>query len=358
MGLTGALCGFFGLVLLVCNGGFAAERGEMDAAIERGLAWVAAHPPSSRDGGLPDIVDEGLFYLTVDRLSSRETPPASGYRRAFEQSLAGLEASPAFERWLNKPSRSLLEHYHLLLAVHLGEIAGKPVASRARVIEDARRTLAASRHEIPTFRLAVAVLLEHLGAGLEVDIDGLLDAGLVNQVARGEAWLFGHPLDYYAVVHEVAVLTDFGRLPVSPWLMKRREHIAAILQEGARRAVDSGYVDLLAELLLCSDMLGLAMTGELRRGVGFIVASQRADGSWGEQATFRANRRRHAVQTATAALMAYRNSALSQCGVCEDSPCRPEGASGGKGPGAGAPCAHVPQRSGLAPDSSGPADGD
>jgi hypothetical protein len=39
-----------------------------------------------------------------------------------------------------------------------------------------------------------------------------------------------------------------------------------------------------------------------------LVATQRADGSWGRQPTSRENRMRHAVLTGTAALFVYQNA--------------------------------------------------
>jgi len=314
MGLSG---GFIGLLLFLCNPGFSAEESEIDAAIDRGLAWVMAHPATCQEGGFQDIVDEGLFYLSVKRLTSDKTFDLR-YEQAFEDCIFRLEASPEFERRLKKQNKTLIEYYHLLLATYLIETVRKPTASHESVIEDAQRTLANNRFENPTFRLTVALLLQHLGATPQVSMDELLDASLINRGAQRDVSPFPgqllrrspfqHPLAYYALVHEVAALTNFGRLPVSPWLMERRSRIGRILQEGSRRAMVSAHVDLLAEMLLCNHMLGLPVTGELRVGVDFLVASQRADGTWGEQTTPRANRMRHAVLTATAALLAYKTT--------------------------------------------------
>ena len=85
-----------------------------------------------------------------------------------------------------------------------------------------------------------------------------------------------------------------------------------VLAEGARRARAAGESDLLAELILCSHMLQLPLSGELAVGRDELVRRQRADGSWGKQRTFRSNRTRHAVQTATAALAVYRNTLPSE----------------------------------------------
>lgn len=309
---------FVGLLILFCHPGFAAQEGGVRDAIDRGLAWVAAHPATSRDGGFPDLVDEALFYVTIKRLTADKDLDAH-HQRAFEECISRLERSPGLERWSRKPHKTLIDHYHLLLATHLIGSVRERTADQARIIEEAQSSLANSRFDHPTFRLTIALLLRHLGATPRVSLDELLDAGMINRVMRpvvsaslvrppGRPPLL-HPLGYYALIHEVAALTDFGRLPLSPWLLERRARLDVVLREGARRAMMSGQVDLLAEILLCHHMLKLPVTGELLVGVDFLLATQRADGSWGEQATLRPNHVRHTVLTATAALLAYRVTA-------------------------------------------------
>lgn len=302
----GRYAGFIGLILSCIDLGYAAEQSEIDISINRGLTWIMEHPATCQDGGFLDLVDEGLFYLTIKRLSFNSEYNMH-LEEAFEDCISRLESSSEFDRRLKKPNKNLIEYYHLLLASHIINTAGKQTPSRKKIIEDAQRTLEHNQFDNPTFELTVALLLQHSGARPLVHMDELLEASLINRVVRSNATpsSFQHPLVYYALVHEVAALTDFGRLPVSPWLMERRARIAQILHTGAYHAIMSERVDLLAEILLCSQMLALPVTGQLRAGVDFLVASQHTDGTWGEQTTVRSNRVRHAVQTATAALIAY-----------------------------------------------------
>lgn len=311
----------FWCCLFCCISGFAAKQGEIEATIDRGQTWIMENPASSEDGGFLDMIDEVLFYLTIERLTSDGQQDVR-YGQAAEDSVARLATSREFDQWLEKPNKTLIEHYHLLLATHLLEIAGRPTPGRDAVVEQAQGALAESDFENPTIRLTVALLLQHLGATPRIRVEGLLETSLINYVAAlgASPWPgqslgvppFQHTFGYYALVHEVAALTDFGRLPASAWLMDRRSQVNRILQEGARRAMMTDCVDLLAELLLCNHMLDLPLTGELRAGVEFLVENQRADGTWGEQKTLRANRTRHAVQTATAALMAYKSMGLTR----------------------------------------------
>lgn len=302
---------FVAWLLCFCGPAPVAVGSEIDAAIDRGLAWIKENPASCRDGGFLDMVDEGLFYRTVKRLMAG-TESHAGVERAYGDCMNRLAASPEFGQWLGKSGKTLIEHYHLLLAAHLLASAQIPMPRLDALIQEAQRALARSRFEHPTFRLTVAVLLQHLGAEPRVSMKELMNAGLVNRVTQRNASAAHRqprmlrPLAYYALIHEIAAMTEFGRLPAPPWLMARREALAEILQEGMRRARHSAHIDLLAEMLLCAHMLGLSMTADVRAGVDFLLANQREDGTWGEQATPRSNRTRHAVLTATAALLAFK----------------------------------------------------
>ena len=175
-----------GLLLLLCQSGLAVQEDEVRAAVERGLAWVAAHPAAGGDGGFPDLVDEALFHGTIERLSSDQGVDPER-RRAFNESRTRLRSSPCLDRWLKRPDKTLIEHYHLLLAAHLMAAAGTPMAGRAGLIEEAQSTLAESRMENPTFRLTVAQLLHHLDVTPSVPLEELLEIGLINRLARPAA---------------------------------------------------------------------------------------------------------------------------------------------------------------------------
>jgi len=126
-----------------------------------------SHPATCKDGKFHDIVDEGLFYVTVKRLSPDKAFD-SQYVLAFENCISRLEISLEFERLLEKQNKALIEHYHLLLATHLIETVRKPTVSHDSVVAQAQRALENHPMENPTFRLTVALLHYHLGAMLSV----------------------------------------------------------------------------------------------------------------------------------------------------------------------------------------------
>jgi len=47
-----------------------ALQADLRAAVARGLDWIERHPATLQDGGLPDLLDEGLGYLMLSTLSA------------------------------------------------------------------------------------------------------------------------------------------------------------------------------------------------------------------------------------------------------------------------------------------------
>ncbi len=294
-------------LLLAAGPALAAAPAAQDRAILRGLAWIEAHPASAEDGGFRDLVDEALFHLVTRDLPwpPGAPDPAPARRRALQRLAAALQGGA--------PGDGLLDHYHRLLALHLLELAAQPPPRRTALLEAARTALARAPRANPTVRLAVAVLLARLGARPPLDPRRLLPGSFAWRIAHvggGQVLptaLRGHPYLYYALVHEIAVLTDFGRLPPPAWMARGRAPLLAVLREGLALTRTSGNRDLLAELLLSWHILrGDPQAPAVRRALDDLIQSQRADGSWGRQTPHRDNALRHAVQTATAALLVFR----------------------------------------------------
>ncbi len=274
----------------------------IDVAIDRGLKWIQAHPATDRDGGVLDLVDEALFHFTVGAL----VKPSDPYRSAFDASARRLEESAGFRDLLRKRGKTLIEYYHLLLATRLIEAAGRETALfRERLVAEASTALSLAQAEPPTFRMTVGLLLQRLGAPPS-DLPVLLDASIVNRVSQAAGLPPVTPLLCYALAHEIAISTDFGHVSPSAWLQSRRDPAGRLLDLCAGRAIESRRPDLLAEILLCRRMLVLGSTGIVRRGLALLLHSQDSLGTWGARPTPRDNPVRHAVQTATAALLAYR----------------------------------------------------
>ncbi|MGD2081693.1 MAG: hypothetical protein PVF91_01935 [Chromatiales bacterium] len=289
----------------------------IEHAIDRGMAWIEAHPATLADGGPRDLIDEALFYLVLQGLA-REGEERDRFGQVARARLAALEGSAAFAEWVRRPRKTLLDHYHLVLAAHLMRGLGTPSAFEDPIVAQAQRALAATPRAPPTLRLTLATLLGYLGAEPPVDQATLLGRSMIARVAsaaypvplpssvsgveRGRIGLL-----FYELVHEVLALTDFGRRPLPAWLEQRRDVLGGLLGRAARWASGGENFDLLSELLVTMHLLGLPLHGAVDREVAVVVAAQRPDGTWGPCSPSRQNMERHAVLTSVAALWVYRD---------------------------------------------------
>jgi hypothetical protein len=288
----------------------------IDAAIARAFDWIENHRATLEDGGLTDMIDEGVAFRFF-----REHAPTASQREHFSQlftdQFASLNELAEFETWARRPNKPLMEHYHLVLAAHLSKTAGVSSPLNALIAERAQRALATLIFDSPTVRLTTALFLSRLDGEGVADLAALLSQSMIEQLDRQPMVLPGpgapeqlvHTADWwlYALVHELVALTDFGRLPVSPWLAERRDSVVDVLLEAVTWASGQRNRDLLAEIAVTLYFLGEPLRPQLRTALDRLLAEQRPDGSWGASAvSTRPNKVRHTVLTASAALLAYR----------------------------------------------------
>lgn len=294
------------------------SRTHVERAIERALAWVSRHPASGQDGGLQDMIDEGLSFFVLHNIS-RDKEDRDRFGEMMGERMAAVARHPDFERWVGQPGKTLIDHYHLVLAAHLIRVAGKPSNLQPAIVSQAQRALSRAPGQQPTVRLTVARLLQYLGESPNPPVDALLAASVIEQIERGRLDIaLPAPASapppvlsmtrflLYALVHEVAALVDFGRFPPSPWVETRRDTIIRTLMGGIRWARDLRDFDLLSELMVTTHLLGAPANEEVLTARDLLLATQQPDGSWGASLTTRRrNRVRHAVLTSSAALWAY-----------------------------------------------------
>jgi hypothetical protein len=283
----------------------------------RGQDWIEHHRATPEDGGVPDMIDEAVS-LRVFRDLAPTVAESERFARLFEAQLARLNTLSELHRWAQRPNKTLIEHYHLVLAAYLMEGAGLHSPMTEIITQQAQSALRAATFEPPTVRLTTAVFLTRLAAGPAVDTEALLANSLIGRLdrnpklialpranataeqRRNTTWLL------YALVHEVVALTDFGRLAPSPWLEERRDAVAGILLAALPWASAQGNWDLAAELVVTLFFLGQPLDTGIQGTLEELADNQRPDGSWGvSTTTSRPNKVRHTVLTATAALMAW-----------------------------------------------------
>ncbi|NNJ93943.1 MAG: hypothetical protein HKP57_04270 [Halobacteria archaeon] len=295
-----------------------ADSGSTDisTAISRGLHWIETHPASVQDGGLIDLIDEGVaFYLFQDL--ARKPYGRRHYATALQHRMASLDALPEFSQWVREPRKRLLDHYHLVLAAWLMQRAGQPSALHADIVDQAQYALLTRSSPFPTIPLTIAVFLDHLGESPAIPMEKLLDASLIERIVDGNPPVLysGNPvsaqqgrisrLQVYALIHEVIALTDFGHLAPPPWLVERRDAVVGFLGKAMHWAMAEGNIDLLAEIIGSLFFLEVPPDATINMLLRELVKHQLPDGCWGNLPLDRQNKQRHAVLTATAALWAY-----------------------------------------------------
>ncbi len=284
----------------------------------RALGWIEHHRATPDEGGLADMIDEGVSLRVFQDLAP--TAAESGrFERLWDAQMTKLNTLPEFRRWVERPYKTLIDHYHLVLAAYLIEGAGLHSPLVPIIVQQAQRALSAATFEPPTVRLTTAVLLARLAGSPAVDIDSILAKSLIEQLSRNQrlitvpaanatpeqqrsvTWLL------YALVHEVVALTDFGRLKPSQWLDARRDAVTEVLLAALPWASAQHNWDLAAELVVTLYFLGQPLEAGIQATLEDLAANQQPDGSWGASATTsRPNKVRHTVLTGAAALMAWR----------------------------------------------------
>lgn len=294
---------------------------DISVAISRGLHWIETHPATLEDGGLIDIIDEGVGFYVFQHLA-RQADKRKYYTTALQRHMASLDALPEFSQWVRQPRKRLLDHYHLVLAAWLMQRAGQPATLQADIVRQAQYALLAAPAPIPTVKLTIAAFLEHLGEPPAIPVENLLPGSLIERIAGGNPPpLYGESgasarqrrmssLQVYALVHEVIALTDFGHRAPSPWLAERRDVVVRFLGKAMDWALAEGNIDLLGEIIVTRYFLQVPPDATLRSLLRGLMARQLPDGSWGSFPLDRQNKQRHAVLTATAALWAYHHESV------------------------------------------------
>ena len=290
---------------------------EVRVAAGRALDWIEDHRATPKDGGLLDMIDEGVSFRVFRKLA-RTVEERERFDRLFRSQMSALNQHVELERRVNRPRKSLFEHYHLVLAAHLGERAGQPYSRSAVIRDQVRQALTLPVATTHSVRLTTALFLARLDEQADVDIEPLLVGSLIERInrERGVIHLSGEATApdrqrtttflLYALVHEVVALTDFGHEPLIPWLAGRRDAVVGVLRDAVTWAGARQNRDLVAELIVTLYFMNEPLHAEVRAALDELVASQLPDGSWGaSKTTTRPNKVRHTVLTGAAALLAY-----------------------------------------------------
>jgi len=128
------------------------------------------------------------------------------------------------------------------------------------------------------------------------------------------------PNDGYDLTHEVFEAFDYGRSPTQSTLSDEDiAYLHRVLPDLAEKCMTIGFADLLAEIVSSMLYLGWSDEDVTRRSIDYLLATQNADGTWGDYEVLRPkygayvdqHATLHTVQVVLAALE-YANGSTSR----------------------------------------------
>ncbi|MDD5483139.1 MAG: hypothetical protein PHP98_05750 [Kiritimatiellae bacterium] len=122
----------------------------------------------------------------------------------------------------------------------------------------------------------------HFGLAEPFPLESAFQTGLI-AARRPAEWFRRNYMEAYNLTHEVFVPYKFGEdLDVDFFTADDKIYLGGILEEMIPWYIRNAEIDLLAEFVLCAAYLGEIDRPVYRDGLKFLMASQNADGSWGQ----------------------------------------------------------------------------
>ncbi len=135
-------------------------------------------------------------------------------------------------------------------------------------------------------QLAFAVYYRFFGIEPPFDLRAAYRAGIIQ--ARPDASALD-TLEVYALTHEVLALAGFGDDSLSELLSESdAQYLDSVLSDLAAAYIGKRDPDLVAELLLCMELLKMRTATIIPQGVKFLLSCQNPNGSFGDYERLRA----------------------------------------------------------------------
>jgi hypothetical protein len=296
----------------------------VDQAVARALAWVQHHRATPQEGGFLEMGEE-VYMLYV----LHNTAGDKAARDAYVRQIASRQTAMQPHVEADMESRSYLfdpwgpTNYAVLAAMF--QRVGLPIADYRRIIQDMQLFHWKFFPDHPSVRMVLGLYLQRLGLESPVPVQQLIEHSRLyrepsthavqkrlSDGSHGQADAAQTEGALYDLTHEILGLTDFGALPAPAFVCRQAAEYRRVLDAGMDWAMAHGTLDVLAELAVCTKLVGLGdHLPSLDRAIATVVSHQQQDGSFGAAMPTRENKYRHAVLTGASAL------AVSRCdNVC------------------------------------------
>jgi hypothetical protein len=288
------------------------DNERIDRAIARGQAWIEANPANFAETGLLEVVEELIAFYLLNNHSDD-----AGDQAAYREQVRMRQR--AIVPYNGDNAKTLSYRYdpfaalNYLIAAQIVQSFGLDISSYRAIIDDMARHQAQLVPPSVSMQLWSSLYLERLGYSADLSVADLTrqtalatepqTRALSRMLTDVEATGAGELLPaLYIMTHEVFALTDFGALPPPALIAASRTDYQRLFEQAVTWATDAASIDILAELLVCVQLLGLDEVPALPRAIELILSYQLADGSFGAVKPDRPNPYRHGVLTAVSAL--------------------------------------------------------
>lgn len=269
------------------------RRAARKMAVECARRWRSEHPTVPEDADAETVAQSVFGGLTADRLGL----PDAAFRREVRRAAARISAEDLlwFDPAAGPPPADLPADC---------ECGGANPRGRTTCRGCRRRLTWLSRYEVWLLALIRSYLGEHYGVKLGVNyadaIRWLPAMRPYPPLSRGyDDFIWA----VYAVTHVVYTLNGYSTYRLSPrWLPDEYE----FLKDSLDVVIELGDSDATGEVLDSLKSFGLSDRHPLiRKGVDFLLATQNADGSWGDMEAEDIYDRYHPTLTAVNGLRDY-----------------------------------------------------
>lgn len=269
------------------------RRAARGMAVECARRWREGNPTLPGDSDAETVARAVFGGLTADRLGLRD----AAFRREVRSAASNIDARDVlwFDPEAGPPPRDLPKD------CACGEVN---MRGRATCRGCRRRLKRLSRYEVWLLALIRSYLGERYGVKLGARYADVLRwlpsmRPYPKRAGGYEDFIWA----VYAVTHVVYTLNGYSTYRLSPrWLPHEYEFLKTSLDE----VIELNDADAVGEVLDSLKSFGLSERHALvRRGVGFLLSAQNADGSWGDVEAEDAYERYHPTLTAVNGLRDY-----------------------------------------------------
>jgi hypothetical protein len=282
--------------------------------IDKAMHWLGEHPASIRENELMEVVEEVMFFYAL-----RSAPGYEAERPYFLREIASRhQAIVEHLAETGDTQQHLLGDWAALTYPPLAHILSETGFETAQYRELIDELISRKKHLEPSrsaMRLWITIYLERLDLATESSVRRLLNSSPLQQDPDTHV-LLDYFSDHaaanrnqpatvqlvYNITHEIIALTDFGALPPPPVMLAQHAHYARLLDAAISWATQASALDVLAELVFCTHLLGVSDLPALPAAVALITSRQQEDGSFGITNPDRPDGRRHGVLTSLLAL--------------------------------------------------------